>query len=455
MPASGPDLRLSEVVAALSYALDVTDGNDPGHAIRSCVIGMRLADEIGLQVHARSALFYGLLLKDAGCSSNAAKVSALYAADDHTLKRNVKTVDHKRPRDALRYVWANVGGGGAVRVRNAVSVALRGPAIAREMTAIRCERGADIARMLDLPEQTADAIRSLDEHWDGRGHPAGLTGDAIPLLGRILGLAQVVEVFSTAHGRERALAVAQERSGTWFDPDLVTALGRIGADVGFWESLGGPDLGRFVAGLEPADVVISADEAKLDRVAEAFALVIDAKSPFTFRHSERVAHFAVGAGRELGFDADAIRDLRRAGLLHDIGKLAVSNRILDKAGPLDDAERAVVQKHPALTAEILGRIPHLSELAHVAAAHHEKLDGSGYHRGLRGDELAMPERVLAVADIYEALTAQRPYRDLLSRAAALEIIRSDVGQRLCPDAFAALEASTQAPANSIGAPLAA
>jgi HD-GYP domain-containing protein (c-di-GMP phosphodiesterase class II) len=433
-------LRLSEVVAALSYALDVADGHDLGHSVRTCVIGMRLADEAGLAVEERSALFYGLLLKDLGCSSNAAKVAALYRADDQSVKRAVKTVNHKRPPEAIRYIWRNAGGSGLRKLTTAVGATVRGPRIAQEMTRIRCERGAEIALLLDLPPETAEAIRCLDEHWDGRGHPTGLAGEEIPLLARILGLAQVVEVFHRAHGLERALEVAASRSGAWFDPSLVRVLEGLRPDAGFWVTLSDDDLAGRVASLEPPDRMLEADGDRLDRVAEGFALVIDAKSPFTFRHSERVAELAVGAGRLLGLDAAELRDVRRMGLLHDIGKLAVSNRILDKPGPLNDAERRLVAAHPAHTAAILARIPRFRELAATAAAHHEKLDGSGYHLGLRGDELSPAARLLAVADIFEALTADRPYRAALDEAEALALMFRDVGPKLCPAAFGALEA---------------
>ncbi|HJU47990.1 MAG TPA: HD domain-containing phosphohydrolase, partial [Gaiellaceae bacterium] len=178
-------LRLSEVVAALSYALDVADGHDLGHAVRSCVIGMRLADEVGIPVEERSALFYGLLLKDLGCSSNAAKVAAIYGADDQPVKRDVKRIDHRSIPTALAHMWRSVGGTGPRRLANAVGATVRGPGLMKAMTTIRCERGAEIARMLSLPHATAEAILHLDEHWNGRGCPRGLQGEEISLLGRI------------------------------------------------------------------------------------------------------------------------------------------------------------------------------------------------------------------------------------------------------------------------------
>jgi HD-GYP domain-containing protein (c-di-GMP phosphodiesterase class II) len=428
----GGDLRLSDILAALSYALDISDGQPAGHAVRSCLIGMRLAEEVGLEADDRVALFYALLLKDAGCSSNAAKVSALYGADDFTAKRDVKTVNHSYLPEALGYILRNVGS-----KRDLVRVLRAGSKTARQLTEIRCERGAEIARMLEMPEATAAAVLALDEHWDGKGHPDGLAGEEIPLLGRIVCLAQTTEVFFTSFGPDAAVDMAFERTGTWFDPELVRVLASLREDARFWASLGA-DARAHVAALEPAERLVLADEARLDGVAEAFASVIDAKSPYTFRHSERVAEIAVSTGAALGLGPAALRDLRRAALLHDIGKLGVSNLILDKPGKLSEPEWAVMRRHPEWTERILRRVSRFDELASVTAAHHEKLDGSGYHRGLRGEVLGRSARVLAVADIFEALTAERPYRAALPAERALALMRDDVGTKLCPHAFAAL-----------------
>jgi HD-GYP domain-containing protein (c-di-GMP phosphodiesterase class II) len=178
----------------------------------------------------------------------------------------------------------------------------------------------------------------------------------------------------------------------------------------------------------------------LDWIAKGFARIIDAKSPWTHRHSERATTIATGIGSLLGFGGASLRGLARAARLHDIGKLGVSNRILDKPAQLDDVELAQVKAHPIVTERILERVPVFSELSAVAAAHHERLDGSGYPRGLAADELTMPMRVLAVADVYEALTAERPYRPAYGAPLALTMMRREVPRRLDPDAFAALEA---------------
>ena len=298
--------------------------------------------------------------------------------------------------------------------------------VTRSFMAARCDRGAEIARMLFLSEDTAAAIRSLDEHWDGRGMPDGLRGEEIPLAARVLCLAQTVEVFHAHGGVRAARAIAKRRRGRWFDPALVDAFLRFCGDPEFWAQLEAPDVSRW----EPLELAIAADDARLDRIAEAFARVIDAKSPFTARHSQRVAELADGIAVVLGFEADERRVLRRAALLHDIGKLAISNRILDKPGKLTDEEFRAVRAHPVHTLRILERAPCFSELAELAANHHEKLDGSGYPGSLGGADLDLAMRVLAVADVYEALTADRPYRGPMPVAQALAIIDREVPERL-------------------------
>jgi putative nucleotidyltransferase with HDIG domain len=430
-----PDIALSEVIGSLSYALDIVEGQPPGHALRSCLIGMRLAEELELDARARSDLFYALLLKDAGCSANSSRMSAIFASDDIAAKATSKLVDWSDSRASAVWAIRTAGSGDGVRKRVQTLRAMRGEGeITRQFMEARCDRGAEIARMLFLSETTALAIRSLDEHWDGRGMPDGLQGEQIPLAARILCLSQTVEVFHRSRGIKAARMVASQRRGTWFDPALVDLFLRFCDDHDFWGTLEAPDVSPW----EPRELALSADDARLDRIAEAFARVIDAKSPFTARHSERVAEIAVGTAKALGFDARALRTLNRAGLLHDIGKLAISNKILDKPGKLTDEEFCAIQTHPVYTLRILERAPCFAEFAELAANHHEKLDGSGYPRGLNAAALDLPMRVLAVADIYEALTATRPYREPLPSDVALSIIDKDVPGRLDGDVRAAL-----------------
>ena len=431
------EVPLSDVIGALSYALDLTEGEPPGHAVRTCMIGMRLAQEIGLGEAERTDLYYALLLKDAGCSANSARMAALFAVDDRHAKRSSKRVDWSRSYTAFLWTLRTVAPGGSWRSRASQLMSIRQETeITRSLMRARCDRGAEIARLLGLGAGTADAIRGLDEHWDGHGQPEGQHGDEIPLGGRILCLAQTVEIFHAQRGLDAALHVAERRSGGWFDPQLVAAIRRTRADAGFWGSLAA---GRLAA-WEPRERRLVADEAYLDRIADAFAGVVDAKSPWTYRHSDRTCVIAMSIAALLGCDDGLLGEMRRAALLHDVGKLAISNQILDKPARLTDEEYAVVRRHPLHTAAILERTPGFAGLAPLAGAHHERLDGSGYPHGLDGGALTVPMRILAVADVYEALPSARPYRSAMSSAEALEVIRIDVPHRLDRDAFSALEA---------------
>lgn len=438
--AASGELRFSEIVSALSYALDLTEGQVLGHSARTALIGMRLAELLGLPAQDRSALFYALLLKDAGCSSNAARLCAVFQADDRTLKQDHKRIDWRKTGEAVQYTVRHAAPGRSVarRVARVAAIASKPDAVGKELIAIRCERGADIALMLGLPRETAEAIRSLDEHWDGGGHAAGLAGHQIPLLGRILCLCQTMEVFAREQGLEAAYEIVSRRAGSWFDPELVAGLQALRGDHRFWEAALAEDVRGLLEAHEPEDRVMRADEARLDRVAEAFAKVIDAKSPFTYRHSERVALVSVRVAARLGFGADALRELRRAALLHDIGKLGVSNLILDKNGPLDDTEWDAMRAHTRFTHAILQRVAPFRGFAELAASHHERLDGKGYHRGVGADHLSTAARVLSVADVCEALSAERPYRGPLPWGEVVAIIGKHRGTGLDPACCEAL-----------------
>jgi HD-GYP domain-containing protein (c-di-GMP phosphodiesterase class II) len=409
-PTCRETFKFSEVLSALSFVLDMVEGQPEGHVVRSCFIGMTVGGRLGLTEEQRSALFYALLLKDAGCSSTSSGVAALFDADDFEVKKTLKTTDRSRLPESLLYVARTVSPGRTLwtRARRFLAVGLEGRRTNRRLVRIRCERGVEIARLIGFPEGTVKAIRSLDEHWDGTGHPDGLRGEEIPLLSRICKLAQTVDFFYNAFGSVQAEEEVRARRKTWFDPALVDAfLAEVRAGS-IWESLADPDLLHAVSRLEPADRVLEVTLKRLDLTARAFARIIDAKSPFTYRHSERVADTAVVMAEYMEFPASAVRDQRRAGLLHDIGKLGVSNRILDKPGYLTDAEYAQIKKHPKLTYDTLVRVTPFRDIADVAASHHEKLDGTGYHRGITGESLSLPSRILTVADIFDASSRTVP-----------------------------------------------
>ena len=417
----GVHLRLSEVLSGLSHALDITEGQARGHAERSCLIGMRLADGLDLDDAARSSLFYALLLKDAGCSSNAAKVAALFGADDAIVKSSRRLTDSSSTPQAILHTVRTAGAGGSVvdRGRHVAAVLRSGRAGARALVELRCERGAAVVQSIGFGAVAARAIMDLDEHWDGGGYPAGISGEEISLAGRVLCLAQTAEVFWQHGGPEAACNVAKRRRGSWFDPALVDLLLALEHDTAFWSSLRAPD----VMVLEPADRVLVADDARLDQVAHAFASIVDAKSTYTAQHSEGVAEIAVALAASLELDPATRATLHRAALLHDVGKLGISNRILDKPGPLSENEWERVRHHPRWSMEILTRVSAFQDVARMAAVHHERLDGTGYYRGLTASQLDKPSRILAVADVAEALSSDRPYRAALAPDEALASMR--------------------------------
>lgn len=426
-------IKLSGVMSALSYALDLVEGQPEGHAVRSCLIGMRIAQQLDLSVDDRSSLFYALLMKDLGCSSNAAKMCFLFAADDQTTKGSIKTVNWRNLPQQAVFALKHVAPGKPwlVRLMRMAGLMVAGQRAGKELIQIRCERGAQIARLFGLSEETAQAIHALDEHFDGGGHPQGLIGDQIPLLARIMCLSQTAEVFLTQHGRDEMRSMARKRRGTWFDPELVDILLSIDDLDHFWQELA-DDPQSSLADYEPNDHVLFADDSRLDDIAEGFAQVIDAKSPWTFRHSRGVADVAVGIAEVMGLNRETRRDLRRAALLHDVGKLGVSNLILDKPGKLDADEIAAMRRHTTYTFNILQKVEGFSDLAELAASHHERLDGKGYHRGLGAEHLSLEARILCVADMYEALAAKRPYRQDMSSEQVMEIIGKHTGTGLCP-----------------------
>lgn len=435
-------LKLSELIAALSHALDITEGQPEGHCVRCCWIGMHIGRRIGLPDPRLWELYYTLLLKDLGCSSNAARICALYLTDDLQFKRDYKTVGDRLPQ-VLRFVLSHTGlkAGLAERFRSVLTIVRKGGEIAQELIVTRCSRGAEIARLLRFPDAVAAGIYSLDEHYNGQGKPAGLAGEAIPLNARIALLAQVVDVFHTADGAAAALAEVRERSGHWFDPALVRAFEAVAADPEFWAGLASPALDAAVLALEPASHVVPLDDDYLDDIAAAFGQVVDSKSPYTSGHSMRVALYTDLIGERLGLAPERRRWLRRGALLHDVGKLGVSNSVLDKPGKLDDEEWAAVKLHATYTETILSRIDAFAELARVSAAHHERLDGGGYPRGLKADDISLETRIITTADIFDAITAERPYRGAIPVPRTLEMMAEHVGTAIDARCFEALKAA--------------
>ena len=382
-------MRQSEVIAALSHALDMTEGHPVGQAERTCLIGMRLARELRLDGRPSYALYYALLLKDVGCSSSAARMCELFGTDDIALKTHGKLVDWTKPVAGRALHLPARPGGWADRPRpaHALGAALaRGRGQGDRRDALRPRRRDRPEPR--LPRREADAVWALDEYWDGRGQPYGMAGDEIPLLARIACLSQTAEVFFATHGLAAAQEMVRERRGRWFDPQVADVLLAIGARGPAVERSRERRRAALVLALEPADRVLVLDDAGIDRICEAFADVIDAKSPFTARHSRGVATYAGLIGEQLGFAraAAARAAPRRDAARHRQARHPEHDPRQARASSTDE-EFARIRLHPAFTESILAGIPAFAGFAAIAAAHHERLDGRGYHRGVPAGDL--------------------------------------------------------------------
>jgi HD-GYP domain-containing protein (c-di-GMP phosphodiesterase class II) len=431
---------LSDVFSALSFALDLTEGQPMGHALRTCLVSMELGQRLGLPLQLQRDLYFAALLKDVGCSSNAAQVFRLFGDDDRQTKGARMRVDWSNYFRAAFFAMAHAAPGASWFERGVriARLARGGTRVAAELVEVRCERGAEIVRQLGLGPGAAEAVRALDEHWDGRGHPRGLRGDEIPIVTRILTLAQTLEVFVVRDGVQAGLDVVRCRAGRWFDPLVASACSGMEGSLAEWRALGTRELQQRVVEAEPGGAAVLAGPRAMDRITQVFAEVVDAKSPFTGQHSTRTTQLAVSMAIELGWAREDVEELRRAGLMHDLGKLTVPNSILDKPSPLTASEWEVMRMHAYYTERILEHVRGFEWLAFASASHHERLDGSGYCRGLRGTQVPLLSRTLAVADIYDALSTTRPYRPALEQSQVLEIMERDRNVGLDPEAFDAL-----------------
>ena len=403
-------LHVGEVLGALSYALDLTEGQPPGHCMRAAYIGTAIGAELGLSHDQMTDLFYTLIMKDLGCSSNAARICQLFLTDDLNFKIAGASIQQN-----LAFMIRNAAPEGtfAQRLKVVAGFLKNTDGVAKELFETRCQQGHDIALSMGFSEDVAKGIACLDEHWDGGGHPMGAKEEDISLYSRIALISQVIDVYHSSSGKDGALAEIEERSGKWFDPSVVKAARSVGASDTFWEELTHSDLDQRLIDSQLGQSSWPMTDERLDQIVGGFAQVIDAKSPFTHGHSTRVALYCDLLAEAFGYDAAHRKWLERTALLHDIGKLGISNTILDKPGGLSKPEYARVKEHPLLSHQVLSRVRAFQPMADVAIAHHERLDGKGYPRGIGADELTLDMRILSVADVFDALSADRPYRKTL------------------------------------------
>jgi HD-GYP domain-containing protein (c-di-GMP phosphodiesterase class II) len=422
-PAAGSSVRLAELLAVLSLAADLGMGQPMEHVLRQCLISLRLAQRLGLDAADREVVYYAALLAWVGCHVDAYE-QAKWFGDDMALKADFRRVDFASVAAGPLFMLSHVGAGRPVLARARLGVAFLGDGrrAGEAMLENHWLAADQLAARLGLAQRVRDSVEQTFERWDGRGVPKGARGEEILLTSRLVNLADVVEVFHRVGGTDAAVAVARERRGTQFDPQVVDIFAAEARSL-----LAGLDVAsswQAVIEAEPALGVRLAD-AELDAALEAIADFTDVKSPYTIGHSRAVADLAGEAARICGLSDEAGKLVRRAGLVHDLGRLGVSNAVWDKRGGLSHAEVERVRLHPYLTERMLAYSPALAPLAAVAVQHHERLDGSGYPRGLSGGALSPEGRVLAAADYYRSRTEPRPHRPAGTAAEAAAQLRAE------------------------------
>jgi HD-GYP domain-containing protein (c-di-GMP phosphodiesterase class II) len=411
---------LAELVAALSLGIDLGFGQPMEHVLRQCLIALRLAERLSLDEQQRAVVYYTALLVNVGCHADAHE-QAKWFGDDIALKAGKYRHELRSVRTAAASMRL-VGSGNPPlhRFRVGLEFAFSGHREMDDVISSHAAMARALAEQLGLPDAVLAALGGSYEQWDGRGWPGELAGADVPIAARLAQLAEFVEVAHRVGGVPAATALARKRGGRQFDPALADLLCAeadtilAGLDsVGTWEA---------VIEAEPALAVVLSAE-RFDAALLAIATFVDLKSPYTLGHARAVADLAAQAGARLGASESAVRTLRRAGLVHDLGRLGVSNSIWDKRGPLGAGEWERVRIHPYLTERMLHQSEALAPLGAIAVQHRERLDGSGYPRGLACDELDTSTRILAVCDVYDALVSDRVYRPAWPQGRAIALLR--------------------------------
>jgi HD-GYP domain-containing protein (c-di-GMP phosphodiesterase class II) len=442
--AARSNVRLAELLAVLSLATDLGMGQPMEHMLRQCVLSLRLAERMGLPAEDRAAAYYAALLAWVGCHVDAYE-QAKWFGDDLALKVDFRQVDFRTPMSRPAFMLRHLGAGRPVpeRVRLGVAFATDGRRAAAQMLDNHWLAADDLARRLGLSQQVRDTVEQTFERWDGRGSPNGASGEQILLASRLITLADVVAAYHRAGGTAAAIAVARERSGTQFDPRVVDVFAAAADEL--FADLDRTSTWEAVIAAEPATpgaATVLLDGARLDNALAAIADFTDVKSPYTIGHSRGVADLAGEAARIAGLGEASATLVRRAGLVHDLGRLGVPNTIWDKQAPLSASETERVRLHPYLTERMLAYSPALAPLAAIAIQHHERLDGSGYPRGLSGGALTPEGKVIAAADFYRSRTEPRPHRPAGTPEEAASHARGEVrAGRLDGDAVAAVLAA--------------
>lgn len=424
---------MAELVAALSYAADLGLGQPMQHCLRQTVIALRLAELLNLDGEQRSATYYLGMLMNVYCHADAAEQAAWFGDEIEFKSAGVETLGMNTAQ-SVGFLLRRIAGHGSVAARTKRLANFPGPGVRTLVSfpGTHSSLGAQFAKQLGFDDTVCTAVSHSYEQWDGHGQPRQLDGAQISLPARIVQLAGPVETFARRHGTRAAAQMVAKQRGRMYDPSVADTF-RANADQ-VLDALDEASEWDAVLAAEPGlPVRIRADE--LDQVLEGIADLIDMKTPYLAGHSRGVANLAAEAGRQGGLPADDIDVLRRAGWVHDIGRLGVANTVWDKTGPLTAAERERVRLHPYLTERILAQVSALDAIRPIAARHHERLDGTGYPHGLAGGALNPCDRILAAADAYHAKTEPRPHRAACSAPDAAEWLRAEAAAgRLDADA---------------------
>jgi HD-GYP domain-containing protein (c-di-GMP phosphodiesterase class II) len=419
-------VRLAELMAALSIATDLGMGQPMEYAMTSCIVAMRLGDAAGLSEEQLRDVYYEALLRYIGCNADTYWLSSI-VGDEIALRTeyaNIDTADIERIIGLVtRYIRRANAGTGEAKIQQAIASGLSQlPLVSTSFFPGHCEVAERLAARLGFPQSFVRTVGHLYARWDGKGVPA-LAGDDISVALLVASLANDVVTFFRLGGETAAIAMARERSGGAHSPNLVELFCcnasqiLIGLDEEpVWEQ---------VLALEPGGQrTFSASD--FDNACKVMADFADIKSPYFLNHSSRVADIAGVAAKHCGLPDGDVTQVRRAGLLHDIGKVGISAGIWGKAGSLTDREWEQVRLHPYYAERVLARSPNLVAVATLASLHHERLDGSGYYRSLPGDLLSPAARVLAAANHYCALTERRAHRPAATPDVAAEELGREV-----------------------------
>jgi HD-GYP domain-containing protein (c-di-GMP phosphodiesterase class II) len=419
--------RLAELMASLSLAIDLGVGQPFEWVLRCCLVSVRLAQRLGLSEREQGDVYYLALLRHIGCTGSSHIDASLFG--NELLIADGFTLDMDDMQAVMRFFTTNIGRNGlgellpeAEREAMLQRIFTEGPATFKDTHTGHCEVSQKLAAMLGFEPHIQHALLDMYERWDGKGDVTQHRGEAIPLGVRIAHVAQNAATFGVNDGIDKAVEVVRARAGRMLDPKIADVFCQHASEL--LEGANAESYWAAVLDCEPGEpAMLSASQ--FETAAYAIADFSDLKSPFTVGHSRRVADLAARAAQLAGLPESDIRDLRCAGLMQDIGRVGVSSSIWAKPGKLSDTEWERVRLHPYFTERIFSRSAALARLGALAASHHERMDGSGYHRHMPGSMLSKLTRLLAAADVYCAMTELRPYRAALTPDQATEAMRRE------------------------------